>query len=442
MKLKMTKARLDGLCLLFLGSSVVLLLLGFLLTTRSPIPMGDFKSSYYAARCLIQHVDPYREGEVFRLYQAEGADLPFKSAMDRLTATRYVYPPTMFAFTVPFAMLPWRLARVIWMTLTVGSLLFASILAWSLGAEYAPILSGALIGYLLANSEVLLVLGNPSAIVIGLSVVAAWCFLRERFIPAGVLSLAIGLAAKPQDAGLVWLYFLLTAGVYRKRALQTLLVTVVLCLPVVLWVWQVSPHWALELQSNVAAFAVHGGLNDPGRSSQHANSLVDLQVAISLFRDDPRIYNPISYLLCTPLLLVWAFVTLRSPSSAAKASLALAAIAPLTMLPVHHHLYDTKLLLLTVPACALLWAEKGSLAWLALAVNLAVFVATGDVSWTVLYRFIDHLNPSAIGLPGWTLPALQALPVPMLLLVMSIFYLWIYARRSTAQSPPRRSQDL
>jgi hypothetical protein len=73
----------------------------------------------------------------------------------------------------------------------------------------------------------------------------------------------------------------------------------------------------------------------------------------------------------------------------------LAAIAPLTMLPVHHHLYDTKLLLLTVPACALLWSGKGSVAWLALAVNLAVFVATGDVSWTVLYRFIDNLHPSA-----------------------------------------------
>ena len=434
----MTKARLDGLWLLLLGGSVVVLLLAFLLTTHSPTPMGDFKSSYFAARCLIRHVDPYREGEVLRIYQAEGGDLPFRSATDRLTATRYVYPPTTFVFTVPFALLPWGLARILWMMLTVGGLLFASVLAWSLGAEYAPILSGALIGYLLANSEVLLVLGNPSGIAISLSVVAAWCFLRGRYVPAGVLSLAIALAVKPQDAGLVWLYFLLAAGVHRKRALQTLLVTVLLSLPMILWIWQVSPQWIQELHSNVAAFAVHGGLNDPGRSTPHANSLVDLQVAIGLFRDDPRIYNPISYLLCAPLLLIWAFVTLRTSSFPAKAWLALAAIAPLTMLPVHHHLYDTKLLLLTVPACALLWAEGGCVAWVALAVNLAVFAATGDVSWTVVYRFIDNLHPSAMGLPGWTLSAMQALPVPLLLLVMSLFYLWIYARRCCAQSalPP------
>ena len=435
----MTRAKLDGLWLLLLGSSVVVLLLAFLLTTHSPIPMGDFKSSYYAARCLIRHVDPYREGEVMRVYQAEGADLPFKSAMDRLPATRYVYPPTTFVFTAPFALLPWGPARILWMMLTVGGLLFAAILAWSLGAEYAPILSGALIGYLLANSEVLLVLGNPSGIVIGLSVVAAWCFLRDRYIPAGILSLAVALAVKPQDAAFVWLYFLLAGGVHRKRALQTLLATVLLSLPVVLWVWQVSPHWFQELHSNVAAFAVHGGLNDPGRSSPHANSLVDLQVAISFFRDDPRIYNPISYLFCAPLMIIWAFVTLRSPSFPAKAWLALAAIAPLTMLPVHHHLYDTKLLLLTVPACALLWSGKGSVAWLALAVNLAVFVATGDVSWTVLYRFIDNLHPSALGLPAWTLPAMQALPVPLLLLLMSIFYLWIYARRASAKAQSQPS---
>jgi hypothetical protein len=192
------------------------------------------------------------------------------------------------------------------------------------------------------------------------------------------------------------------------------------------------------LHANVSALAVHGGLNDPGPASPHANGLVDLQVAISLFRDDPRVYNIVSYLICTPILIIWAFLTVRYPSSSERTWLALAVIAPLTMLPVHHHLYDTKLLLLTVPACALLQVGNRSIARLALFVNATVFVATGDVSWTVFYHFIDKLHPAALGLPQWILPALQALPVPLLLLAMSIFYLWIYSTRSSVQSatPP------
>jgi hypothetical protein len=89
--------------------------------------------------------------------------------------------------------------------------------------------------------------------VVSLSAVAVWCFLRERFVLAGILCLAVALAVKPQDSGLVWLYFLRAGGVYRKRALQTLLATAVLSLPGVLWVWHASPHWFAEWQSNVAA---------------------------------------------------------------------------------------------------------------------------------------------------------------------------------------------
>jgi len=337
-------------------------------------------------------------------------------------------------------MLPWGTARILWMVLTAGSLIFASLLAWDLGANHAPILSGILIGYLLANSEVLINLGNPSGIAISLCVAAVWCFLRERFVPAGILCLAVSLAVKPQEAGLIWLYFLLAGEVYRKRALQVLLATVAISLPGVLWVWHISPHWMQELHANILAFAVHGGLNDPGPSSNWAHGLVDLQVVISVFKDDPHIYNPVSYLLCAPLLLAWVFVTLRSRLSPARACLAIAAIAALSLLPVHHHLYDTKLLLLTVPACAMLWAEGGLIGWLALLVNTAGFVLTGDISWTYLFRFINNLhlstNPylSTAGTAGRILAAIQVFSVPLILLVMSVFYLVVYVRRCSARS--------
>ncbi len=429
----MTRARLDGLYLLLLGS-VVFILLGAALENAAPSPLADFRALYYPARCLIQHDDPYMEGEVLRIYRAEGGDRPSDTAMVRQIATQNVYPPTAFSFTVPFAMLPWGPARMLWMTLTVGSFIFASFLIWNLGANYAPILSGALIGFLLANSEILIVTGNAAGIVVSLCAVAVWCFLRERFVPAGILCLAVSLAIKPHDTGLVWLYFLLAGGVYRKRALQTLLAAVAISLPGVLWVWHVAPHWMRELHSNVSAFAAHGGLNDPGFAATGGRSLdmlISLQTAISGFRDDPRIYNPVSYLICGSLLLVWVFATLRSRSSPARAWLAIAAIAPLSMLPVHHHLYDAKLLLLTVPACAMLWAGGGLIGRLALLVNTAGFVLTGDLSWSIYFGLTDKLYLSRAGMSGQILTAVQVFTVPLILLVMSIFYLWVYLRRTS-----------
>jgi hypothetical protein len=328
------------------------------------------------------------------------------------------------------------------MALTMGSLIFASFLMWNLGANYAPVLSGVLIGFLLANSEVVIVFGNAAGIAVSLCVVAVWCFLRERFVPAGIVCLAISLAIKPHDAGLVWLYFLLAGGVFRKRAWQTLLATIALSLPGVLWAWRVSPHWMQELHSNIQAFAVHGGLSDPSLASMGPHGLgamINLQTAISVLRDNPRFYNLATYLVCAPLLLLWAFVTLRSRPSPRSAWLALAAIATLTMLPIYHRQYDAKLLLLTVPACALLWAEGGLMRWFALVVNSASFVWTADIPWTLLGGFIKSLHMSETGHSGQILRSALAFPAPLLLLAMGIFYLWVYMSRSSAAAESAES---
>jgi len=428
----MTRARLDGLYFLLIGSAVFILL-SVALESAAPAALTDFRGHYYPARCLIQHVDPYMEGEVLRIYRAEGGDSPSDTAETRQIATLFEYPPTVFILTLPFAMLPWGPAHILWITFTIGSLIFASFLIWNLGANYAPILSGALIGFFLANSEVLIITGNAAGIAISLCVVAVWCLLRERFVPAGILCLAISLAVKPQCAGPVWLYFLLAGGIYRKRALQTLLATVAISLPGVLWVWLVAPHWMQEMHSNILAYSVHGALSDPRLASMGPEGMIDLQTVISFFRNDPRFYNLASYLVCAPLLLVWVFVTLRSRPSFARAWLALAAISALSLLPVYHRQIDAKLLLLTIPACAMLWSEGGLIGRLALLVNTAGFVVTGDLPWVIVLGLINNLYPPATR-PSWQ--AVQVFPVPPTLLVMGIFYLWVYVRRCSAHAPP------
>ncbi len=202
----MVRARRDGLYMLLLGSAV-LLMLGTALESASPAAMVDFRMMYYSARTLIQHSDPYNESDVLRISQAEGGNRPWDTASPR-HVMQYIYLPTSFSLTVPFGMLPWGPAHILWLILTVGSLVFASSLMWNLGAEYAPIAAGALVGFILANSELLVVTGNVAGVAIALCVVAVWCFVRDRFVLAGILCLAVSLAAKPHDTGLVWLYFL------------------------------------------------------------------------------------------------------------------------------------------------------------------------------------------------------------------------------------------
>jgi hypothetical protein len=270
-------------------------------------------------------------------------------------------------------------------------------------------------------------------------VIAAWCFLEERFVLAGVLCLTVSLAVKPHDSGLVWLYFLLAGGVYRKRALQTLALTVALGLPAVLWVTHLAPHWMQELHSNLQVASAPGGrINlEPGSfsSGNSPQMIIDLQSTISAFWNDPRFYNSVSYLVCGTLLLIGAIHTLRLDFSRRRAWLALAAIAPLTLLITYHRCYDAKLLLLTVPACAMLWAEGGPVRWIALLVNTFGIVFTSDIPLGIINVVANSMHPSSAGISGEILTAVLLRPTPLILLAMGIFYLCIYLRRDPAQSP-------
>jgi len=428
----MRRARWIGLLWLLLGCGIFMGW-GFSVERSAPDPMGDFKVVYYGTRCLFQHCDPYKQSELENVYRREGWKIPSKSPLFRQGATVIVHLPTVFLLVTPFAMLPEGAVYGVWMIFTAGSLILAALLTWDMGAVYAPILSGCLIGFLLANSEILLGCGNTSGVLISFCVVGVWCFLKNRFVPVGVLCLAITLAVKPHDAGLVWLYFLLAGGVYRKRALQTLLITVVLGLSAFLWLSHITPHWLQNWNSNQQVLAARGNLSDPGPATvlgPDPNGEINLQTVVSVFRDNPGFYNPVSYLLCGTLLLAWSVRSIRLRFSLPGAWLALAAVVPLTMLVTYHRPYDAKLLLLTVPACAMLWAEGGLLGWCALLVNAAGFVLNGDIPLVILMTLTRSLHLFTSALFGQILTVALMRPTPIILLAMGIFYLWVYLRRA------------
>jgi hypothetical protein len=417
------KGRIDGLTMLILGS-VMFLAFGGLMARTNPLGMTDFLQIYASSRCVEHHHDPYKPGELLTFYQADTGGIPSDSSVVSSTYRKIVLiapnlPTTLF-LVAPIAALPWKLAVPLWALLIAASFILAASLVWRFGVTSSPRLHGALLLLILVNSGLLLSTGNTAGLVVSLSVIAVCCFLRDRWGAAGVLCLALALVMKPHDAGPIWFYFFLAGGRLRRRALQTLALTALITVPALFWVAHAAPHWLPELRSNLALGLAPGGLNNPGPTTEGGRGIgqiISLQAVLSLVWDNAGFYNLAAWLIAGPLIAAWCWKTLRSDFSPRLAWFALAAIAPLTMLPVYHRTYDARLLLLAVPACVLLWEERRARGRWALALTLAAIVLTGDLFWVVFFQ-ITHYSSASV--------ALGVIPAPLALLAMGAFYLYIY----------------
>jgi hypothetical protein len=286
---------------------------------------------------------------------------------------------------------------------------------------------------MLANSEVLFAFGNAAGVSISLCAIAVWCFYTGRFASIGVVFLAASLAIKPHDSAAVWFYLLIAGGACRKRALQSLLVVAGLGILAVVWMHHVSPHWIQEIRSNLALVSARGGVADPGPagiSNGTGGIIISLQSAFSIFRDHPHFYGPATWVVCGPLFIAWFMRTIRIGAEHAQIWLALAAMVPLSMLPVYHRPYDAKILLLAVPACAVIWAQGGMRRWFALVTTSAAILVTSDLPSTLLVTLGRRVPTNPLGLSNQLIAVVIARPVPLILLAMSIFYVWVYVRQT------------
>lgn len=448
---KAKQERRDALLLMGLGC-LVFLLLGFVLRSVSPESMSDFKTPFYGARCVLKGCDPYDQQAVTHLYDMDaraaqnhptlGAGLLFKKPL----TIPFLYPPSIFPVTAPLALLSYPLACFLWTLVLAAGLIAGAYLMWSAGEKWSPLLAGLLLAFLLANCELPVVVGNPASLAIGLCAVSVWCFSKSRYEGIGALCLGLSLLVKPHDVLFIWLYFLLAGGNYRRRALQAAFAAALIGIPFIFWTTHVSPHWVTELHTTLARANAPGGINDPGPRSPLAHGLamvIHLQTAISFFKDDPRFYNVISYLICGPLLGVWAIVTLRIKATPQMYWIALASVSALTMLPFYHRACDAKILIFAVPACAMLWSEGTKVGKWALFVTATALLCTADLTWLIVLAVIGKTPLPNTALMHQIVAAVQIFPAPLSLLAVGVFYLWVYARRSrttgTSELAPKQA---
>jgi hypothetical protein len=249
------------------------------------------------------------------------------------------------------------------------------------------------------------------------------------------LAFAVSLTFKPHVGALVWLFFLLAsrgeakgddARMFRRRALETLGVTLILMMPGMLLAFHhpASAHWPQELHTNLVGIGAPGNASDPGPTNGEASAIVSLQAVFSLVRDVPGFYNRAAYAVFLPLLGAWLYGVMR-PVRAIEARnlMALAAAAALGFLPIYHRQYDTRLLLLMFPAVALLAASSRWMGRAAIVLSMVLTVTTS-------HQFA-HAGP-ALGVHGFPLTGAMWLvffrPLPLTMLLVSGFFLYAMFR--------------
>ena len=428
-------ARRTGLTALLLASGFSTLFAVVL--QRSPHSgIVDFRIVYLAARCMIEHRDPYSPNEYLRVFQEQGGTVP----ADPVERQRFegavmavVYLPTALLLIAPFAVLGWGTAQALWTLLTISLFTIACCLIWKVAADFSPPLAAIMVGFMLANAEVVFAFGNAAGVAVSLCAIAVWCFITERFETAGIVCLALSLAIKPHDSAAVWLWLLIVGGKHRRWAGQSFLVVCGVGILAALWAYQVSPHWLEELHSNLEIVSARGGVADPGptgMSNGTGGTIINLQAVFSVFRDDPGLYNMAAYAVCALLFIAWLIRTFRGGRSRTEMWLALAALVPLSMLPVYHRSYDAKLLLLAIPACAALWAQGGAQRWVATLTTSAAILVTSDLPSTILTVMSRRIPANPAGFSEQLLTVVVARPAPLVLLAMAMFYLSVYVRQA------------
>lgn len=430
----MPNLRATSLYLILLSGGISVLF-GLLVDRASPAGTENYRAVYYGARCLIHGTDPYQPSEFLRIYNAESGKVPrdpLKKLLFLRATTVCVNLPTTLFLVAALAILPWEPSHLLWLLLIAVSLTVAALLAFDLAKAYAPRVSLLLICILLANSEVLFIVGNTAGLAVSLCVMAVWCFAKRRYGWLGVLALGVSLALKPHDSGLVWLFLVVAGGALRKRALQSMAFTILLAVPALLWVSHVAPNWPRDLSANLAATSARGDISDPGPQSisrsGSADVIIDLQTVVSVFRDDPRFYNLAAFAICGLMLSVLLITAIGRSGARTDLWFGLGAIAALSMLPSYHRPYDAKLMLLAVPASAMLWAQGGRLARAAVVLTGLSITLTGDLPLAVIAILVRNVNVSQMGLTEKIGTIWVLRPAPIALLCVAAFYMCVYVR--------------
>jgi hypothetical protein len=413
-------------CVLFLGQGVR--------GERAFWHSCDYVPLYAGARCMFTGCDPYSFPDIERQYYEHGGErvFPFNAQNQPL-----VNPPTTLLVVMPFSLFSFPIADMLW--LAAGGVLFCYAAYATLTlAECAP--SAVVLScILLLTSPLLLMLGQSATMAIATMTIAIALLLRGKWPWLAVSLLAISIALKPHLVGLVLVYFLLQNR-YRARALQAIAAIALLTVVSSLWVTvhPASRRWVTELKATLARSVAPGGIDDPSPANPDSSSMANLQVDASMlfpvgqmstFSENRHMANLIAWTVTAILVIGWLFGVSRARPTLENDLLAIAGVCCISLLPVYHRLYDTRLLLLTIPALALLLKRHRLVGGAAACLTCLIVLSTNNL-YAKLVRTIDLL----IGRSS-VIPVGRLAPLVVTLLAITYVVMYVFQNRNESDLP-------
>jgi hypothetical protein len=317
---------------------------------------NDFISPYIQSRALVLGMDPYSPEVLLRLWPVEGDRRPDANdvADGSLTVKRGIptaYPLTCLFLLVPLAVLPWPVAYLAWLVITLCLILglIGSLLAMG-GFGSNDWRAYVFVAFSLALAPLHTGLGAGSIVISTVSLCGVALALEERGrkIIAGIL-FGIAVCLKPQ-IGLPFLVYYLLRRHWRLAGVAAGVVLTTALLAMARLAISGTP-WLQDYRVDNKVLLATGILSDFTERNPIRFSLINLQVLFYALLHHAVAANVLALAVSAALFGIWVWLVLRNRSLVVL--LSVGTLAVLSLLPVYHRLYDAFLLIF--PLC---WSLK------------------------------------------------------------------------------------
>lgn len=348
----------------------------------------DLIPLYGGARCMFSHCDPYKFADIARQYYGHGGEPVF--TFSSLTE-QPMNPPTTLAVVMPLALFSFPIASMIWSIASGVGLCWAAFTVLRL-TRWTP-MALVFTCLLLLTSPLLLMIGQSVTLAVATVAIATVLIIRGRRPWLSTTLMTIGVALKPHLVIAVLVYFLLQKR-YRMRALPAAAAFTLLAIASCAWVTAQpsSRHWLEEARITMAKHVAPGGAGDPSLANPDGAAMVNFQTDSSLLTVNSEQANLVAWGLALVLTAGWLFAIRQAKPQLENDVLAIAAICCIALLPVYHRMYDTRLLLITIPALVLL-LKNNRITGIPLGIlTLLAFISTNHWYASTMWRVDRHVG--------------------------------------------------
>ncbi len=271
-----------------------------------------------------------------------------------------IYPPSTFLALSPLALLRFPVARVIWLLLNGCLFVTSAGLILSLCPQSHRWLATTRCIAHRGHERNSAGAGQPG------NIRHFVLDYRQLSLSSGSLSssrgllLALSLAAKPPIGGLIVLYMLATE-IRRRYAVAAMAgaLAILISAGLILSMHPSSAGWSFNSRREYFQQPLKaGGVSDPRPANENAVVTVNLQGITSVFSADAQEFNIAAYAIFLVLLAVFIAAILRANANLEMHLLSFGALATLSLTPVYHRFYDTRLLLITIPAVVIVYQHR------------------------------------------------------------------------------------